>query len=79
MAALISKHPLYLPITDLSLLPDGRVAGLVNTKSKKGRKWDNCYSSRSSSGIAVYELSDGQSEERISPKTFKSFEPKYAS
>ena len=73
---MISKHPLSLPITNLSLLPDGRVAGLVNTKSKKGKIWYDYYSSRSSSGIAVYELPDGVSEERIPPKTFKSFEPK---
>ena len=36
LLAVVSKHPLALPIRRLSVLPDGQIAGIVNTKSKKG-------------------------------------------
>ena len=73
---LISKHPLALPITKLSVLPDGRFAGLVNTKSKKGWVLDMRPIHKTSSGIAIYEFPNGVAKERIPPKLFKPFETK---
>ena len=75
-AVLISKHPLALPITKLSVLPDGRFAGLVNTKSKRGRVLGMRPIHKTSSGIAIYEFPDGASTERIPPKLFKPIETK---
>ena len=73
---LISKHPLALPISSLSVLPDGRFAGLVHTKSKKGRVLCMRPICKTSSGIDIFEFPDGVSKERIQPKMFKPFETK---
>ena len=45
-AALISKHPLALPISRFSVLPGGRLAGFVNTKSKRGQMLYENFSSK---------------------------------
>ena len=75
-SVLISKHPLALPITKLSVLPGGRFAGLVNTKSKRGTVLGTRPILKTSSGIALYEFPDGVSKERMPPLMFKSFETK---
>ena len=62
----------------MAVLPDGRVAGLVNTTSRRGSFESSIVAiTELNLGIAIYEFPEIVAGTRISPKIFKPFDTMY--